>query len=65
MNPDLLWFVRLGIDQGLFTRVQAVSAKAKLGMYNLEMLVFAQKLIDDDIVTDVEALERLAGLATK
>ncbi len=65
MNPDLLWFVRLGIDQGLFTRVQAVSAKAKLGMYNLEMLVFAQKLIDDDIVTDIEALERLAGLATK
>ena len=65
MNPDLLWFVRLGIDQGIFTRVQAVSVKAKLGQYNLEMLVFAQKLIDDDIVTNVEALERLAGLATK
>jgi twitching motility protein PilT len=64
MNPDLLWFVRLGIDQGLFTRVQAVSVKAKLGQYNLEMLVFAQKLIDDDIVINVGALEKLAGLAT-
>ncbi len=65
MNPDLLWFVRLGIEQGLFTRVQAVSLKARLGQYNLEMLVFAQKLIDDDIVTNVEALEKLAGMATK
>ncbi len=64
MNPDLLWFVRLGIDQGLFTRVQAVSTKARLGQYNLEMLVFAQRLIDDDIVKNIEALEKLAGLAT-
>ena len=65
MNPDLLWFVRLGIEQGLFTRVQAVSVKAKLATYNLEMLVFAQKLIDDDLVTNVGALEKLAGQATK
>ena len=63
MNPDVLWFVELGIDQGLFTRVQCVTVRAALGG-KPTMLVFAQKLIDSDVVAHVEALEKLAGLAT-
>ena len=62
MNPDLLWFVELGIDQGLFTRVQCVKARDALGG-KPSMLVFAQKLIDEEIVSNVEALEKLAGQA--
>jgi twitching motility protein PilT len=62
MNPDTLWLVRLGIEQGLFTRVQAVSARARMGG-KLGMVDFAQKLIDEDVVTNVEALEKLAGQA--
>ncbi len=62
MNSDVLWFVQLGIDQGRFTRVQCVKAKARLGG-EPSMLDFAQKLIDEEIVTDVEGLEKLAGLA--
>jgi twitching motility protein PilT len=62
MNPDLIWFVRLGIDQGLFTRLQCVKVKAALGV-RPEMLDFAQTLIDEGIVTNVEALEKLAGAA--
>jgi twitching motility protein PilT len=63
MNPDTLWLVRLGIEQGLFTRVQAVNARARMGG-KTGMVEFAQKLIDEDIVTNVEALEKLAGLAS-
>jgi twitching motility protein PilT len=62
MNADLLWFVRLGIDQGLFTRVQCVTTKVRLGGQP-SMLDFAQRLVDEDLVTDVEALEKLAGVA--
>jgi twitching motility protein PilT len=62
MNPDLLWFVRLGIDQGLFTRAEAVRVRISLGG-GPSMLDFAQKMIDEEIVTDIEALEKLAGLA--
>ncbi len=62
MNPDTLWLVRLGIDQGLFTRVQAVTVRGGLAG-KTGIVDFAQKLIDDDIVTNVEALEKLAGQA--
>jgi twitching motility protein PilT len=62
MNSDTLWLVRLGIDQGLFTRAQAVSVKARLGG-RASMVDFAQKLIDEEIVSNVEALETLAGHA--
>src|SRR5580698_3672632 len=62
MNPDTLWLVRLGIDQGLFTRIQAVTVRGRLAG-KTGIVDFAQKLIDDDIVTNVEALERLAGQA--
>jgi twitching motility protein PilT len=63
MNPDLLWFVQLGVDQGLFTRVEAVRIRKALGG-KPGMLDFAQKLIDDEVVSNVEALEKLAGMAT-
>jgi twitching motility protein PilT len=62
MNPDTLWLVRLGIDQGLFTRVQAVNMRGRLAG-KTGIVDFAQKLIDEDVVTDVEALEKLAGQA--
>jgi twitching motility protein PilT len=62
MNPDTLWLVRLGIEQGLFTRVQAVSVRARLGGKG-SLVEFAQRLIDEDVVTNVEALEKLAGHA--
>jgi twitching motility protein PilT len=62
MNPDTLWLVRLGIEQGLFTRVDANMVRGTLGGKGL-LVDFAQKLIDEDIVTDVGALEKLAGQA--
>jgi twitching motility protein PilT len=62
MNPDLLWFVRLGIEQGLFTRADCVRVRALLGG-RPGMLEFAQKLVDDDFVSDLEALEEMAGVA--
>lgn len=62
MNPDLLWFVQLGIDQGLFTRTEAVRVRKELGG-KPGMLEFAQRLIDDEVVANVEALEKLAGSA--
>ena len=58
MNPDTQWLIRLGIDQGLFTRVECVRVKARLGT-NFSMVDFAQKLIDEEIVTDVDTLERI------
>jgi twitching motility protein PilT len=63
MNPDVLWFVQLGIDQGRFTRTQCVKVRARLGG-EPNMLDFAQRLIDEEFVTDVEGLEKLAGLAS-
>jgi len=62
MNPDTLWLVRLGIEQGLFTRVEAVTVRGGLAGKK-EMVDFAQRLIDEDYVTNVEALEKLATQA--
>jgi twitching motility protein PilT len=62
MNPDTQWLVRLGIDIGLFNRVQALRVRARLGM-NPSLVDFAQKLIDEEIVTNVDALEKVAGQA--
>lgn len=62
MNPDTLWLVQLGIEQGLFTRVQCVRVRIALGG-RPGMVEFAQKMIDDDVVADVDALERAAGMA--
>ncbi len=62
LDNEILWFVRLGIDQGLFTRTQCVRTRGTLkGAPGL--LEFAQQMIDDGTVTDVEMLEKLAGRA--
>jgi pilus retraction protein PilT len=62
MNADVLWLARLALDQQLLTREQCADACAALGP-NPELVAFAQKLIDDGLVDDVERLEKLAGLA--
>lgn len=62
MNNAILWLVRLGLDQNLFTRAQAQTVRTALGD-SAELMDFAQKLIDDGIVEDVEKLEKIAGLA--
>jgi twitching motility protein PilT len=60
MNNEILWLVRLGRDQKLFTRDQALGVMRAVGK-NAELMDFAQKLIDDSIVHNVEVLEKLAG----
>ncbi|HEY1765403.1 MAG TPA: PilT/PilU family type 4a pilus ATPase [Opitutaceae bacterium] len=62
LSPEVLWFVRLGIDQGLFTRVECVKTRGTLPG-SPELLEFAQKMIDDGTVSDVEMLEKLASRA--
>ena len=62
MTHEILWLVRLGRDQKLFTRDQARNVILTLGQ-GAGLMEFAQKLIDDSIVHDVEKLENLAGLA--
>jgi twitching motility protein PilT len=62
MNNEILWLVRLGRDQKLFTRDQALGVMRAVGK-SAELMDFAQKLIDDSIVHDVEVLEKLAGAA--
>ncbi|MEI6861183.1 MAG: PilT/PilU family type 4a pilus ATPase [Verrucomicrobiota bacterium] len=64
MTNDILWLVRLGLDQRLFTRPQAVAIRAALGD-NADLGGFAQQLVDDGIVGDADlaTLEKLAGLA--
>ena len=62
MNDDTRWLARLGIDQGLFTRPQCLQVAAKLGPA-ADLMAFAQEFIDGGIVSDVEKLETIAGLA--
>jgi twitching motility protein PilT len=62
MNHDTRWLVRLGIDQGLLTRPQALQIRATVGP-DADVVTYAQEMIDSGIVKDVELLERLAELA--
>ncbi|MFI5335900.1 MAG: type IV pilus twitching motility protein PilT [Opitutales bacterium] len=62
MPPDLLWLVLLGLDQGIFTREHCLHVRLAMGR-DLDMLGFAQRLIDEGFVTDIPTLEKLAGLA--
>ena len=62
MNNDVLWLTRLALDQQLLTRPQALQLRAALGD-NVEIGDFAQKMIDDSLIADVEMLEKIAGLA--
>jgi len=62
MKPDVLWLVRLGLDQGLLKREHCAKVRGKLGP-DAEIGDFAQQLIDDGFVEDIGALEKVAGLA--
>lgn len=62
MNNEIRWLARLGIDQGLFSRAQCGKLSTVLGD-GTGLADFAQALIDQDIVSDVETLEKLANLA--
>ena len=62
MPPDLLWLVLLSIDQGLCTREQCLEIRTALGA-NIDVMSFAQRLIDEGIVQDIERLEKIASLA--
>ena len=62
MNNEILWLIRLCVDGKMFTREQAVGVLKAIGR-DAQLMDFAQKLIDDGIVTDVDTLERVAGNA--
>ena len=62
MSPAILWLVHLGLEQQLFTSEQAAAARMAAGD-DCELLDYAQQLIDDDHVEDLEVLEKLAGEA--
>ena len=64
MNNEIRWFGRLGLDKKLFTRAHCRSLRAALGE-SAALVDFAQKILDDGICADVDALERTAGLAQK
>jgi twitching motility protein PilT len=62
MNNQIRWLARLGIDQNLFRRAQCLKINTELGD-GATLLDFAQKLVDDDVVADVDVLEKLVNLA--
>ena len=64
MQNQIRWLVRLGLDQGLFSRQHAFAVHAALGP-TAELTDFAQKLIDDGHVADdlLANLEQAAGIA--
>jgi twitching motility protein PilT len=62
MTPDVRWLARLGLEEGLMTKEQCRAVRAALGE-SPDISEFAQKLIDDGIVENLEALEKLAGIA--
>ena len=62
MQPAVLWLVRLGIDQGLFELEACIDLRKDLGD-DVDVVDFAQQLIDDGTVPEHEELERLAGIA--
>ncbi|HTJ78302.1 MAG TPA: PilT/PilU family type 4a pilus ATPase [Rariglobus sp.] len=64
MQNEIRWLVRLGLDQGLFTRAHAITVRNALGE-QADLMDFAQKLIDDGHVADahLDTLEKVAGLA--
>lgn len=62
MNNEIFWLIRLGLNAQLFTREQALAVLKAVGR-EAQLMDFAQKLIDDSLVHDVEKLETLAGQA--
>jgi len=62
IQPAVLWLARLGIDQGLFKRAQAVAANKTIGD-GADIIAFAQQLLNDGAVDNLEAMEKLVDLA--
>jgi twitching motility protein PilT len=62
MHNEILWLIRLGLNEKLFNREQALAVLKAVGK-GAELMDFAQKLIDDSIVADVGKLETIAGQA--
>ncbi len=62
MQNEILWLVRLCLDQGLITLTQATTVRSALGD-SADLMDFAQQLIDDGYIDDHSTLERIAGLA--
>jgi len=62
MNNAIRWLVKLGVEQGLFTRAQCAATATAVGD-NAELMDFAQRLIDDGIVEDVASLESIGDAA--
>ena len=62
MKPEIRWLARLALDQKLLSSGQCRALRDALGP-QVEFMDFAQKIIDDGLVTDVALLEKLAGLA--
>ena len=62
MNNDIRWLTRLAFEQGLLTREQALQMREKHGDA-ADLMTFAQDLIDSGLISDVEKLEAIAGLA--
>jgi twitching motility protein PilT len=61
MNNDVRWLIHLGIQQKLFSRGQCDQIVRTMGADTC-LMDFAQKLIDEGIVNDVDQLE---GLGTE
>ncbi|HVT73479.1 MAG TPA: PilT/PilU family type 4a pilus ATPase [Lacunisphaera sp.] len=60
MKNEVLWLIRIGLDQKMFTRDQAL-ATLRLAGRDADLMDFAQKLIDESVVSNVALLEKLAG----
>lgn len=62
MNNETLWLIRLGVDAALLTPAQALAVLKTAGR-DVALMDFAQRLIDDGHVSDIDRLEALAGQA--
>ncbi len=62
MNNDVLWLIRLGLNEKLFSRDEALIVMRAVGR-DTDLVTFAQRMIDDGYVADIEKLETLAGNA--
>jgi twitching motility protein PilT len=62
MNNAIRWLVKLGVEQGLFTRAQCASTAMAVGA-DAELMDFAQRLIDDGVVEDIGSLETIGDTA--
>lgn len=62
MNNDTRWLARLAIDQGIVTRAHCLKTRDKLGGV-VDLMSFAQDMIDAGYISDIETLEKIAEIA--